>query len=76
MNAQVHIGVMRPAKTAELRSAIAEASNSRVGEIAIVGEPLEAAGSSGDGGFSGNGREAIAIGARAAGERSGLSAAP
>jgi hypothetical protein len=52
--AQVHIGVVRSAKTTELGSAIAKGSDSGVGEVAIVGEPLEAAGSSGDWGFPGN----------------------
>ena len=70
--AEVHIGVMRPAKATELDSASAKGSDGWVGEVAIVGEPLEAAGSSGDWGFSGNSRETIAIGTRAARERAGI----
>ena len=67
VHAEVNIGVMRAAKSTELGSASAKCSESWVGEIAIVGEPLEATGRSvGNWRFAVNGRDRVAVGARAA----------
>src|SRR6516164_4658264 len=63
---------MRSPKPTELDSASAKGSDSWIGEVAIVGEPLEAAGSSGDWSLAGDGWEAIAIGSWTARKRSGL----
>src|SRR5271167_2007393 len=67
---------MWSAKASELRGAIAERPNGRVGEVAVVGEPLKAACSRErclvDGSFPGNRWETIAIGARTARVRAGL----
>ena len=45
MQTQVHVGETRPTQPSELRGAIAEGSDGWIGEVAIIGEPLEAAGS-------------------------------
>src|SRR5579863_7508209 len=70
METQIHVSVMWAAKSRELRGAIAESPNGRVGEVAIIAEPLEAARSGErclvDGSFPGDCWEAIAIGARTA----------
>src|SRR5271170_7231141 len=71
MQTHVHIGVVWPTDPGELRSAVTEGSNRRVGEVAVVGEPLVATdsweGGLVDGSCSSNRREAIAISTRTAG---------
>ena len=67
MQTQVYVGVMRRAQVSKLSWATAEGPRRWRSEVAIVGEPLEATDSRcGDRGFSGNGRNGIAIGARTA----------
>src|SRR5271169_6894310 len=73
METQIHIRVMRSAKSPELWGAIPERPNGRVREVAIVGEPLVSAHSrSRNWSCSGNCWEAIAIGTRTARVRSGF----
>src|SRR5215475_7117099 len=67
VHTQVYVGVMRGAQVSELIWATAEGPRVWRCEVAIVGEPLEATDSRrGDRGFSSNGRNGIAIGARTA----------
>src|SRR5439155_18383962 len=47
-------------------------SHRRIGEVAVVGEPLEAAGGATDWRFAGNTRKRAAIRARAAAKRAGF----
>src|SRR5580658_7846013 len=73
MQTQVYVGEMRPSYPCELWSAVSKRPHCWVGEVTIVSEPLEATHSrGGDGCFSGNHREAIAIGTRTTRKRPGL----
>jgi len=73
MQTQVHVGVMCRAQVSELIWATAEGPKSWRGEVAIVGELLVATDSGrGDWSCSGNGRDGIAIGARAVRIRAGI----
>lgn len=71
MQTQVHVGVVRASESSKLRGAISKRSDSRCGEVPVVGEPLDAAGRSRDRRFR-NCRERIAIRPRTTRERPGL----
>src|SRR5215469_8025436 len=63
---------MRAAETRELRSTIAEGSVSGVSEVAVVGEPLNATSTAGNGRIEDPWQATVAIGAGAAAEGSGV----
>ena len=75
MQTQVYVGVTRPTQLSELWRAIAEGPDGWVGEVAIIGEPLEAACSWEEGPvdrrLSGDARDGIAIRTRTSTERTG-----
>src|SRR4051794_33784290 len=67
MQAEVYVGVTRPTQASELWCAIAEAADSRIREISVVGKPLNTRGTL-DRRVWGNLRQGIAVGSRPAGE--------
>src|SRR5256885_1148861 len=70
MQAEVQVGETRPSQPGELRSTITKARR-RIGEVAVISEPLEASRGSADRCFSGDARKGIAIRTRTATECSG-----